>query len=128
MTSRGPRAPRGPRGHGNRGRGDGALAPEQRDPVDGASAQDPGRGGRGNRGGWRGGRGRGRGGGDGHGPPHGGSSSGKLGDDEHTLGPQIFRLVLCPHDTVLAKICHALVPKGETIHQTRRLRPRKIRL
>ena len=124
MTSRGPR---GPRGHGNRGRDDGALAPEQRDRVDGASAQDPGHGGRGDRGGGRGGRGGGRGG-RGGGPPHGGSSYGKLGDDEHTPGPKIFRLVLRPHDTVLAKICHALVPQGETIHQTRRLRPRKIRL
>lgn len=122
---------RGPRGHGNRGRGDGALAPEQRGRIDGASAQDPGLGGRGDRGGGRGGRGGwrgGRGGGDRHGPPHGGFSSTKLGDDEHTPGPKIFRLVLRPYDAVLAKICHALVPQGETIHQTRRLRPRKIRL
>ena len=75
---------RGPRGRG-RGRDDGGLPPQQRDRGDGPSTQDMGRGGRGD---GRGGRG------DGRGAPRGGSSFRKLGDDDYTPGPKIFRWVL----------------------------------
>ena len=93
MSGRGPRAPRGGgRGNPARGRGDGDLAPQGRGRSDGAPPQEYGRGGRGD---GRGGRGDGRGGrGDGRGAPHGGPSFRRLGDDEHTPGPKIFRLVL----------------------------------
>ena len=92
------RGPQGPRGRG-RGRGDGGLPSQQTHRGDGPSTQDLSRGGRGDgrggRGDGRGGRGDGRGGrGDGRGAPRGGSSFRKLGDDEYTPGPKIFRWVL----------------------------------
>ena len=102
------RGPQGSRGRG-RGRGDGGLPSQQRDSGDVPSNQDIGRGGRGDgrggrgderggrggRGDGRGGRGDGRGGrGDGRGAPRGGCSFRKLGDDEYTPGPNIFRWVL----------------------------------
>ena len=82
MSGRGPQGPRGGgRGNPLRGRGDGGLAPQGRGRGDGASPRGDGRGGRG----------------DGRGAPRGGSSFRKLGDDEHTPGPKIFRLVMRPH-------------------------------
>ena len=84
------RGPQGSRGRG-RGRGDGGLPSQQSDRGNGPPTLDIGRGGRGDE---RGGRGDGRGGRGGRGDGRGGSSFRKLGDDDYTPGPNIFRWVL----------------------------------
>lgn len=82
MSGRTPRGPRGGgRGDPSRGRGDRGLDQEGRGRGAGANLQDLGRGGRG----------------DGRGAPRGGSSFRRLGNDEHTPGPMIFRFVLRSH-------------------------------
>ena len=90
-------AERGPRGRGRgdpaRGRGDGGFTPQGRGRGTGSNPQDSVRGGRGD---GRGGRGDGRGG---RGDGRGGASFRRLGDDEHTPGPKIFRCVLHSYQT-----------------------------